>query len=151
MTEYIQGIPTDASGGLDSKFYMEDNLDLTKVMHFVLDDIEPSTTVELRIPPTGGILATREYVSGVENPQYFLVPTYSEMSYDSEGRIEYVDIWETDAKLLKLYTKHFTYNGTTGYLDQVVITRLADGKQSQKSLTYDTNGILIKVTNTVIG
>lgn len=150
MTEYRQGIPTDANGGLDTKFHMEDNLDLTKVMQFVLDDIEPSTTVELRIPPTGGIIATREFITGVENPQYFLVPTYSEMSYDTEGRVEDVDIWETDAKLLKLYTKHFTYSGTTGYLDQVVITRIADSKQSQKDLTYDNDGVLIKVTNTVI-
>lgn len=119
-------------------------------MQFVLDDLEPSTTVELRVPATGGIIATREYVTGIENPNYFLVPTYSELSYDTEGRVEAMDIWETEAKLLKLYTKNFTYNGSTGYLDQVVITRLADSKQSQKDLTYDNNGVLIKVTNTVI-
>ena len=149
MTEYRQGIPTDANGGLDTKFNLKDNLDPTKVMQFILDDIEPSTTVEFRAPPTGGIFATREYVTGIENPQYFLVPTYSEISYDTEGRVEAVDIWETEAKILKLYTKHFTYNAT-GYLDQVVITRLADSKQSQKDLTYDNDGVLIKVTNTVI-
>lgn len=147
MTEYRQGIPTDANGGLDSKFHMEDNLDLTKVMRFVLDDIDPSTIIELRCPPIGGIIATREYIAGVEGPQ----PMYSEMSYDTEGRVEDVDIWVTDAKTLKLYTKHFTYDGITGYLTRAVITRISDGKQGQKDLTYDSNGVLIKVTNTVIG
>lgn len=59
---FINGIPTDSDGGLDTKFRMTDNTDPTKALTFTLDDIPHTTTVDLRIPSTGGTVATREYI-----------------------------------------------------------------------------------------
>lgn len=145
-----RGIPTDINSGLDTKFAIMDDVDPTKVMHIILDDLDANTLVELRCPPTSGTFATREFVTQVESPQYFLNPTYSEITYDVEGRVDTVDIWETSAKSLHLYNKQFTYDGTSGDLTQVVITRSADNKQSQKTITYD-SGLISNITNIVIG
>lgn len=72
------------------------------------------------------------------------IDNYTEYGY-TDGTLTSIDIWETAAKLVKLFGKAFTYN--SGDLTKIVLTRVSDGATLTKDFTYS-DGALSTMTQT---
>lgn len=72
---------------------------------------------------------------------------YTEIVYDINDRVDYVDMWESPAKVTHLFNKVFTY-GVGSQISKVVITHVPDGQILQKDFTYDINGFVTNVLRT---
>jgi len=59
---------------------------------------------------------------------------YKEFTYSQQGDLTDIDIYETDAKLVQLFSKDFTYSGQD--LSQTLLTRISDGSQILKIFGY---------------
>lgn len=70
---------------------------------------------------------------------------YTEPTYDINGVITRIDIWNNSSKVLQIFKKEITYN-LDGLVSQVKVTRLLDNIQLTKTLTYDINGNVLTVT-----
>jgi hypothetical protein len=77
----------------------------------------------------------------INNPSFYTEPTY-----DMSGKITASDVWESNAKVLHIFNKTFTYTGPN--LTNVLITRMYDGKSLEKEIVYDMGGKIINVTRT---
>jgi len=71
---------------------------------------------------------------------------YKEPGSYTDGYLTLVDVWETPAKLVKLFSKALSY--TDGLCTQSVLTRIADGATLTKTLTYDDQGQWASTTRT---
>jgi hypothetical protein len=65
----------------------------------------------------------------VANASNFKKPTYN-----LQGQLTVVDIWETPAMLVKLFSKALAY--TDGKLTTSTLTRISDGATLVRTLTY---------------
>jgi len=68
---------------------------------------------------------------------------YHELTYSS-GDITNVDVWDTDAKVTKLFSKVINYDGDN--IDEVIITDEVSSKVLTKTITYDVDGNIETVT-----
>ena len=120
---------------------------------------EPVIQVNVRTSPVvkikafaGGVLYndspdTAEYqiALGVDrsNPQ-----TFKEFpSYDGDGNLLQMDVWDSSSKNTKLFTKTFTYN--SGVLTQMTIVNELAGVTVNRTFTYSGDD-LVSVDDVVV-
>ena len=70
---------------------------------------------------------------------------YREFTYSQQGDLTDIDIYETDSKLVTLFTKDFAYS-QQGNLTDILLTRVSDGAQLLKLFTYSQQGDLTTIT-----
>jgi hypothetical protein len=69
---------------------------------------------------------------------------YSEFTYSQQGDLTDIDIYESDSKVVTLFTKDFAYK--QGNLTDILLTRISDGVQLLKLFTYSQQGDLTTIT-----
>lgn len=70
---------------------------------------------------------------------------YSEFTYSPQGDLTDIDIYESDSKVVTLFTKDFSYS-QQGDLTDILLTRISDGVQLLKLFTYSQQGDLTTIT-----
>ena len=70
---------------------------------------------------------------------------YREFTYSQQGDLTDIDIYETDSKLVTLFTKDFIYDNKKNLTD-ILLTRISDGAQLLKLFTYNPQGDLLTIT-----
>lgn len=70
---------------------------------------------------------------------------YSELTYDMSGNVTAMNVWDSSAKAIHLFTKAFNY--TAGKLSSVVITRIQTSSTITKNIVYS-GGKVSSVTRT---
>lgn len=70
---------------------------------------------------------------------------YSEFTYSQQGDLTDIDIYESDSKVVTLFTKDFAYS-QQGNLTDILLTRISDGVQLLKLFAYSQQGDLTTIT-----
>jgi len=70
--------------------------------------------------------------------------SYSENTYDSNGNLTDIDIWEDNTKAVVVGSKEFTY--TSGNLTQVVEKNASGTTTLTKTIAYDGDGNVSSIT-----
>jgi len=69
---------------------------------------------------------------------------YTEPTYNLDGTIATLDIWDSASKTVHVFNK--TYTWMSGQLTKVVITRIPDSQTLEKDFVYNLDGSLKNVT-----
>jgi len=93
----------------------------------------------------GGGSSDRLYLEGQFNDAY--TTAYSEKTY-AAGVLTNVDIWDTDAKVTKLFSKTFTYN-SDGYLATIALVDEVNSNTLTTTLTYDSDNEVATISKAV--
>ena len=98
------------------------------------------------INPTTAIpMDTSKYDNHIKYDELFslfdssMASNYSEISYDSDAKIIGVDVWDTDSKVTKLFTKVINYDGDK--VSSIQITYEPTSFSITKTFTYSGDSI----------
>jgi hypothetical protein len=91
------------------------------------------------------VLSERNNIETLFNCAY--LTAYHELTYDVDGNVTNVDVWDTALKGTKLFSKVISYSG--GNIDEVTITDELTSKVLTKSITYDVDGNIETVTKVI--
>lgn len=80
--------------------------------------------------------------------KYSYATAYSELSYDVNGNLVTIDIYENSDKLIKLFTKTITYD--SGNISIINITDETNSNTLTKTFTYDISGNIETITKEYI-
>lgn len=90
------------------------------------------------------IFNLRSRIESLFNPSYDTA--YHEITY-SGGNVTNVDIWDTDSKSVKFFSKEILYSG--GNVKTINITDDISSLTLSKELTYDVDGNIISINKVV--
>lgn len=79
--------------------------------------------------------------------QASLTSRYAEMTYAPNGDLQSVDVWQTNSKVTKLFTRTLSYTG--GDLTSVLTVDESTGLQLTRALTYLPSGDIESITETI--
>lgn len=136
-------------GKPDSKVVSEKSSSVTPVIQ---PSSEKSKVVQVGIQgPQGaqgpaGVNAIEELVLEMEMEfKTANLLNYKEFLYNNDDQLITKNIWETSSKLVQLFSKTFTYNGS-GQLITTLLTRISDLTTLTQNISYNGSGQLINIT-----